>query len=151
MLTALALALHWLRRQWAALNIGHAITFGLLAVVCVVGLRGCAYRRQVSAANARADSLASAVLLERARAVGWAATAGGEATKRGGLLGEMATKDAQLAALAAEMKAAGAHTIAQDEATSVVFGMPKEAIARGGVDEVLPLPRIAQAVLACAR
>jgi two-component system chemotaxis response regulator CheB len=47
----------------------------------------------------------------------------------------------------AELKAAGAHTIAQDEATCVVFGMPKEAIARGGVDEVLPLPRIAQAVL----
>jgi two-component system chemotaxis response regulator CheB len=47
----------------------------------------------------------------------------------------------------AEMKAAGARTIAQDEATSVVFGMPKEAIARGGVDEVLPLPRIASAIL----
>jgi two-component system chemotaxis response regulator CheB len=47
----------------------------------------------------------------------------------------------------AEMKAAGARTIAQDEATSVVFGMPKEAIARGAVDEVLPLPRIAPAVL----
>jgi two-component system, chemotaxis family, protein-glutamate methylesterase/glutaminase len=46
-----------------------------------------------------------------------------------------------------ELKAAGAHTIAQDEATSVVFGMPKEAIARGGVHEILPLPRIAQAVL----
>lgn len=46
-----------------------------------------------------------------------------------------------------ELKSAGAHTIAQDEATSVVFGMPKEAIARGGVDEVLPLPRIAHAVL----
>ena len=47
----------------------------------------------------------------------------------------------------AELKAAGAHTIAQDEATSVVFGMPKEAIARGGVDEVLPLPRITHSVL----
>jgi two-component system chemotaxis response regulator CheB len=47
----------------------------------------------------------------------------------------------------AEMKAAGARTIAQDEATSVVFGMPKEAIARGAVDEVLPLPRIAGHVL----
>jgi two-component system chemotaxis response regulator CheB len=47
----------------------------------------------------------------------------------------------------AEMKAAGARTIAQDEATSVVFGMPKEAIARGAVDEVLPLPRIAAALL----
>jgi two-component system chemotaxis response regulator CheB len=49
-----------------------------------------------------------------------------------------------------ELKQAGAHTIAQDEATSVVFGMPKEAIARGGVDEVLPLPRIAAAVLKAA-
>ncbi len=47
----------------------------------------------------------------------------------------------------AEMKAEGARTIAQDEATSVVFGMPKEAIARGAVDEVLPLPRIAAAIL----
>ena len=38
-----------------------------------------------------------------------------------------------------EMHQAGALTIAQDEATSVVFGMPKEAIALGGVDRVLPL------------
>ncbi len=41
-----------------------------------------------------------------------------------------------------EMKQAGAMTIAQDEATCVVFGMPKEAIARGGVDEVAPLSAI---------
>ncbi len=47
----------------------------------------------------------------------------------------------------ADLKRAGAHTIAQDEATSVVFGMPREAILRGTVDDVLPLPRIAQAVL----
>jgi two-component system chemotaxis response regulator CheB len=46
-----------------------------------------------------------------------------------------------------EMRRAGAATIAQDEATSVVFGMPKEAIAAGAVDEVLPLPRIATAML----
>jgi len=46
-----------------------------------------------------------------------------------------------------ELKQAGAHTIAQDEASCVVFGMPKEAIERGGVDEVLPLERIAAAVL----
>ncbi len=46
-----------------------------------------------------------------------------------------------------ELKQAGAHCIAQDEATSVVFGMPREAIARGAVHEVLPLPRIAHAVL----
>ncbi len=47
----------------------------------------------------------------------------------------------------AEMKRAGARTIAQDEATSVVFGMPREAIARGCVDEVLPIERIAGTVL----
>jgi two-component system, chemotaxis family, protein-glutamate methylesterase/glutaminase len=47
-----------------------------------------------------------------------------------------------------EMKRAGAATIAQDEATSVVFGMPRAAIDRGAVDEVLPLVRIAHAVLA---
>ena len=37
---------------------------------------------------------------------------------------------------------AGAHTIAQDEATCVVFGMPKQAIALGVVEEVLPLEQI---------
>ena len=41
-----------------------------------------------------------------------------------------------------EMKQAGAHTIAQDEASCVVFGMPKEAIARGGVVEIAPLSDI---------
>jgi two-component system chemotaxis response regulator CheB len=45
------------------------------------------------------------------------------------------------------MKQAGAWNIAQDETSCVVFGMPKEAIAAGGVDEVLPLPAIAQAVV----
>ncbi len=43
----------------------------------------------------------------------------------------------------AEMKQAGARTIAQDEASSVVFGMPKEAIALGCVDRVVPLSQIA--------
>jgi two-component system chemotaxis response regulator CheB len=42
-----------------------------------------------------------------------------------------------------EMKRAGALTIAQDEATSVVFGMPKAAIETGAVDMVLPLDRVA--------
>ncbi|KQV66114.1 chemotaxis response regulator protein-glutamate methylesterase [Rhizobium sp. Root1220] len=46
-----------------------------------------------------------------------------------------------------EMHQAGAYTVAQDEATSVVFGMPKEAIAKGGVDRVLPLEQIAREVL----
>jgi two-component system, chemotaxis family, protein-glutamate methylesterase/glutaminase len=41
----------------------------------------------------------------------------------------------------------GARTIAQDEATSVVFGMPMEAIRLGVVDEVLPLPQVAGAIL----
>ncbi|HSD19251.1 MAG TPA: chemotaxis response regulator protein-glutamate methylesterase [Anaeromyxobacter sp.] len=47
----------------------------------------------------------------------------------------------------AELRAAGARTLAQDEASCVVFGMPKEAIARGAVEEVLPLSRIAPALL----
>ncbi|WP_240554788.1 protein-glutamate methylesterase/protein-glutamine glutaminase [Oceanicoccus sagamiensis] len=42
-----------------------------------------------------------------------------------------------------EMHDAGALTIAQDEATSVVFGMPNEAIKAGGVDKILPLDQIA--------
>ncbi|ABS24857.1 chemotaxis response regulator protein-glutamate methylesterase [Anaeromyxobacter sp. Fw109-5] len=51
----------------------------------------------------------------------------------------------------AELRAAGARTFAQDEASCVVFGMPKEAIARGAVEEVLPLPRIAPALLHWSR
>ena len=46
-----------------------------------------------------------------------------------------------------EMKQAGANTIAQDEKTCVVFGMPKEAIARGGASCVRPLDEIAQEIL----
>jgi two-component system chemotaxis response regulator CheB len=46
-----------------------------------------------------------------------------------------------------EMRMAGAHTIAQDEASSVIFGMPKEAIARGGASEVLSLTHIPSAIL----
>ena len=46
-----------------------------------------------------------------------------------------------------EMKRVSAFTIAQDEATCVVFGMPREAILLGAVEEVLPLHRIAQAML----
>jgi two-component system chemotaxis response regulator CheB len=49
------------------------------------------------------------------------------------------------------MKRAGAATLAQDEASCVVFGMPKEAIALGAVDEVVPLERMAEAVLRWAR
>lgn len=46
-----------------------------------------------------------------------------------------------------EMKEAGAKNIAQDEATSVVFGMPNEAIKKGGVDSVLPLEKIPNEVI----
>jgi two-component system chemotaxis response regulator CheB len=46
-----------------------------------------------------------------------------------------------------EMHDAGAHTFAQDEASCVVFGMPKEAIAHGGVDEVVPLKEMARSIL----
>ncbi|MBU0966596.1 MAG: chemotaxis response regulator protein-glutamate methylesterase [Proteobacteria bacterium] len=46
-----------------------------------------------------------------------------------------------------EMRQAGAYTIAQDEASCVVFGMPNEAIKRGGVNLVLPLASIASEVL----
>lgn len=42
-----------------------------------------------------------------------------------------------------EMRQAGSFNIAQDEASCVVFGMPREAIAQGGVDKVLPLDAIA--------
>ena len=47
-----------------------------------------------------------------------------------------------------EMKEEGAYNIAQDEASCVVFGMPKEAIERGGVDKILPLNKIAAHVIA---
>ena len=45
------------------------------------------------------------------------------------------------------MRRNGAMTIAQDEATSLVFGMPERAIREGGVEEVLPLDRIAERLL----
>lgn len=45
------------------------------------------------------------------------------------------------------MKEAGAHTIAQDEATCVVYGMPKEAKKIGAVDEVAPLSQISESII----
>lgn len=45
-----------------------------------------------------------------------------------------------------EMRKAGAHTIAQDESTCIVFGMPREAIRLGAADRVLPLSRIAAGI-----
>jgi two-component system, chemotaxis family, protein-glutamate methylesterase/glutaminase len=51
------------------------------------------------------------------------------------------------------MKQAGAATIAQDEATSVVWGMPGAAVKRGAVDKILPLDKIAGFIMqhACSR
>lgn len=46
-----------------------------------------------------------------------------------------------------EMKEAGAFNIAQDEATCIVYGMPKEAVKKGAVDKVLPLNHIPTIVL----
>jgi two-component system chemotaxis response regulator CheB len=46
-----------------------------------------------------------------------------------------------------EMKRAGAMTMAQDEATSVVYGMPGEAVAQGAVDEIVPLERVPAAMV----
>jgi len=46
-----------------------------------------------------------------------------------------------------QMRQAGAHTVAQDEASSVVFGMPMEAIKCGAAVEVRPLSEIAEALL----
>ena len=46
-----------------------------------------------------------------------------------------------------EMHEAGAYTLAQDEKTSVVWGMPGQAVKLGGVDEVLPLGEVATAIL----
>ena len=50
-----------------------------------------------------------------------------------------------------EMHDTGAFTIAQDEATCIVYGMPGEAVKLGGVDKIVPLPDIAQAMLSAAR
>jgi len=45
------------------------------------------------------------------------------------------------------MKEAGAQTIAQDEVSCVVFGMPKEAIKIGAVDRIVPVDRIPQEII----
>ncbi|WP_028309997.1 protein-glutamate methylesterase/protein-glutamine glutaminase [Derxia gummosa] len=54
-------------------------------------------------------------------------------------------KDGALAML--DMKRAGAFNMAQDEATCVVYGMPREAVACGAVDSILPLGQIGPAVI----
>jgi two-component system chemotaxis response regulator CheB len=48
------------------------------------------------------------------------------------------------------MRQAGAHTLAQDENTCVVFGMPREAIALGAAEEIAPLENLAAAALRLA-
>ena len=55
------------------------------------------------------------------------------------------------AAAMREMKDAGSYNYVQDEASCIVFGMPREAIAHGAADEVLPLSQIAGALLARLR
>ena len=51
------------------------------------------------------------------------------------------------AAAMREMKDAGSYNYVQDEATCIVFGMPREANAHGAADEVLPLGQIAPALI----
>lgn len=48
------------------------------------------------------------------------------------------------------MHEAGARAVAQDEATCVVFGMPKEAIKLGAVDSVLPLQELPREIMRLA-
>lgn len=55
------------------------------------------------------------------------------------------------AAAMREMKDAGSYNYVQDEASCIVFGMPREAIAHGAADEILPLGQIAPALLARLR
>jgi two-component system chemotaxis response regulator CheB len=50
-----------------------------------------------------------------------------------------------------EMHDVGAQTVAEDESTCVVFGMPKVAIEMGGVDKIVPLDRIPQEIIAYGR
>ncbi len=51
---------------------------------------------------------------------------------------------------AKQMKAAGASIFAQDEATCVVYGMPKSIVDSGLADEVLPLERVHDHLIAAA-
>ncbi len=55
------------------------------------------------------------------------------------------------AAAMREMRDAGSYNYVQDEASCIVFGMPREAIAHGAADEVLPLTQIAPALIARLR
>jgi two-component system chemotaxis response regulator CheB len=46
------------------------------------------------------------------------------------------------------MRHAGARTVGQDEASCVVYGMPKEAVKRGAVEKTVPLGAIAREIMA---
>jgi two-component system chemotaxis response regulator CheB len=50
-----------------------------------------------------------------------------------------------------EMRDAGARTIAQDEASCVVFGMPKEAIRLGGAERIVSLMDLPREIIASGR
>jgi two-component system chemotaxis response regulator CheB len=50
-----------------------------------------------------------------------------------------------------QMREAGAHTIAEDESTCVVYGMPKEAIEMGAAAEIVPLPMVAARIAEALR
>ena len=50
-----------------------------------------------------------------------------------------------------ELRKSGARTIAQDEKTSTVYGMPREAVLRGAAQKVLPLSKIADGIVGCLR
>lgn len=47
------------------------------------------------------------------------------------------------------MREAGAHTLAQDEASSVVFGMPREALAIGAAEQAVPIGEMTERILSC--
>jgi two-component system chemotaxis response regulator CheB len=55
------------------------------------------------------------------------------------------------AAALLEMRRSGMHTIAQDEASALIYGMPKAAADCGAVEEVLPLERIGTRILELCR
>ncbi|MDQ8153740.1 MAG: chemotaxis response regulator protein-glutamate methylesterase [Gemmatimonadota bacterium] len=79
-------------------------------------------------ANVLFDSVASCV---GAQAIGAVLTGMGEDGARG----------------LAAMRRAGARTLAQDQKTSVVYGMPREAMRQGGAEVAVPLDRVAEALL----
>ena len=49
------------------------------------------------------------------------------------------------------MRNAGAHTIAQNEQTCVVYGMPREAIEKGAAEKIVPLEKVTETLIALAQ